>query len=73
MIGTTVSHYRIVEKLGEVRNFPTPACEPKDTSAGRSVFGPEGPKGIPLEDASPRVVENFRIPLERSGSGRSSI
>jgi len=23
MIGTTVSHYRIIEKLGEVPNFPT--------------------------------------------------
>jgi len=66
MIGQSISHYKIVEKLGEVRNFPTPACVPKDTSAGRSISSPEGM-------ASPRVVENFRIPLERSASGRCGI
>jgi len=27
MIGTTVSHYKILEKLGEVRNFPTSASQ----------------------------------------------
>jgi hypothetical protein len=47
MIGQTISHYKIIDKLGEVRNFPT--------------------------SVSQRVVENFRIPLERSGSGRSGI
>ena len=35
-------------QVGEVRNSPTPACVPKSTSAGRSVFQ--------------RVVDNFRIP-----------
>jgi len=57
MIGQIISQYapkahppladKIIEKLGEVRNFPT--------------------------SVSQRVVENFRIPLKRSGSGRSGI
>ncbi len=46
MIGKAISHYTILEKLGEVRNSPT------------SVFQ--------------RVVENFRIPLKRSESGRQA-
>jgi hypothetical protein len=46
-IGQTISYYKILEKLGEVRNFPT--------------------------SVSKRVVENFRIPLKRSESGRCGI
>jgi hypothetical protein len=71
-VGQTISHYapkahpsptagwrapladKILEKLGEFRNFPT------------SVSSPKGM-------ASPRVVENFRIPLKRSESGRCDI
>jgi hypothetical protein len=36
MIGQTISHYRILEKLGEVPKFSTPACVPS-TLAGRSA------------------------------------
>jgi hypothetical protein len=46
-VGQSISHYKILGALGEVRNFPT--------------------------RVSQRVVENFRIPLERSGSGRCGI
>jgi hypothetical protein len=48
VIGSTVFHYKILEKVGEVPNFPAPACVPKDTSAGRSV--------------SQRAVGSVRIP-----------
>ncbi len=55
MIGSSVSHYRILEKLGEVRTWRTPACVPKGTSAGRSVFQ--------------RVIVMFSIPPPFGGSG----
>jgi hypothetical protein len=46
MIGQTISHYTILEKLGEVPKLPTPACVPC-TLAGRS--------------ASQRVIAIFSI------------
>ena len=58
MIGSTISHYKIVEKLGEVPKWLTPACRNNSTSfkcitalrrAGTSV--------------SQRVDENLRIPI----------
>jgi hypothetical protein len=71
MIGQTISHYapkahppladRILEKLGEVPKSPT------------SVFSPEGPKGIPLEDASPRVIVILRIPPLFGGRGERCV
>ncbi len=45
MIGQTISQYKIIDKLGEVRNSSTSDFQ--------------------------RVVENFRIPLLFSGSGRN--
>ena len=64
MIGQTSSHYKILDKLGEVPKSPT------------SDFSPKGPKGIPLEDASPRVVATL-IPLCGTplfgGRGRSIL
>jgi len=65
MIGESISHYKILEKLGEVPNFPTPACRNNCNSlkpitalrrAGTSVFQ--------------RVVENLRIPPLSGGSCR---
>jgi hypothetical protein len=68
MIKQTISHYapkahpsptagwrtplaeKILDKLGEVPNSPV------------SVSSPEGPKGIPLEDASPRAAASLSIP-----------
>jgi hypothetical protein len=53
MTGQTISHYKILEKLGEVPKFPTPACVPS-TLAGRS--------------ASRRVVGIMSIPTFSVGS-----
>ncbi len=58
MIGQTISHHKILEKLGEVPNLPA------------SVFSPEGPEGTPLEDASPRAAASLSIPPLFGGSGR---
>ena len=68
MIGQMISHYvpkahppladKIHKKLDEVPNLPA------------SVLNPEG---IPLEDASPRVVATFSIPPLFGGSGRIKL
>jgi hypothetical protein len=74
MIGQTILQYEILEKsrpeLGSGRGCSFRSAN--GTALGEvrnfptSVSSPEGM-------ALPRVVENFRIPLKRSGSGRCGI
>jgi hypothetical protein len=58
MTGQSISHYKILEKLGEVPKFPTPACVPC-TLAGRS--------------ASQRMVGILSIPTSRASAASRGI
>ena len=63
MIGQTISHHKILDKLGEVPKLPTPACRNncnslKPITALRRVG----------TSVSQRVDENLRIPTLSVGS-----
>ena len=76
MIGESISHYKILEKLGEVPNFPTPACRNNCnslkpiTALRRLLAGMLGMQASAGTSVFQRVVENLRIPPLSGGSCR---
>ena len=77
MIGQSISHYRILEKLGEVPNFPTPACRnncnslKSITALRRLLAGMLGMQASAGTSVFQRVVENLRIPVFSAGGWKA--
>ena len=79
MIGESISHYKILEKLGEVPNFPTPACRNNCnslkpiTALRRLLAGMLGMQASAGTSVSQRVDENLSLPAEHASRWQAGI
>ncbi len=65
MIGQIISHYKVVEKLGEVPNLPTSVSSPEGMASPRVVGS--------LSERLLRHGAPRHIPLSLGGSGTKGI